>query len=404
MIAMGEVVTVSFEALLANKLRSLLTMLGVIIGIAAVITMVALGEGAQRSVEQRIRSLGTNVLTIRPGSTMAGGIDRGGSRLTVDDAEALAEAPVHIKAVAPEMQGALQVEYGNENALLSVTGSWPSYFEVNGYELDQGRLYTDEEDHARRRVAVLGALVGERLGLNSSASLLGQKLRIRGFTFEVIGVLKEKGSQGFMNPDEAIYLPLATTQYRVTGSDEVRSIAFQAASEAQTSEAMAEADRVLRREHRIATGEETDYTIRDQATLLSTFQETTQTFTFLLAGIAAISLLVGGIGIMNIMLVSVTERTREIGLRKAIGARRTDILAQFLIEALVLCLGGGAVGLAIGVAGSSALERFAGWKMAVTAESVAIAFGFAAAVGIFFGLWPARRAARLSPIESLRHE
>jgi putative ABC transport system permease protein len=400
---MGEVTRVAIDAVVANKLRSLLTMLGVIIGIASVITMVALGNGAQQSVQDRLGALGTNVLTVRNGQSFQGGVDRGSSRLTAEDAEALAADPHAIAAVAPEMESRLQVGLGAGNASLSVVGTWASYFGVNNHSLSAGRLFTDQENQGRRRVAVVGALVGQRLG-TPAASLIGQDVQIGGVPFEVVGVLAEKGAAGFANPDEAVYVPLATAQMRVMGSDRLRSIGVQAVDRGQMQAAMAEIDQVLRREHRIRPGEDADFDIRDQATLLSTFQETTKTFTFLLAGVAAVSLLVGGIGIMNIMLVSVTERTREIGLRKSLGARRRDVLLQFLIEALVICMGGGALGLALGAGGSMALQRMAGWNMAISASSLVLAFGFSAAVGVFFGIWPARRAASLAPIEALRYE
>jgi putative ABC transport system permease protein len=400
----AEITRVAFDAVVANKLRSLLTMLGVIIGIASVITMVALGEGAQQSVQSRLQGLGTNVLTVRPGQSFTGGVDRGSSRLTTEDAEALARDPKAIAAVAPEMESRLQVEQGTGNANLSVVGTWTSYFTVNNHAVSSGRLFTDEENRARRRVAVVGALVGERLGVGRTEALLGQTVRVRGIPFEVVGVLAEKGAAGFSNPDEAVYVPLATAQVRVMGSDRVRSIGVQAASEAEMPAAMTEIDQVLRREHRIRAGQEADFDIRDQATLLSTFQETTKTFTFLLAGVAAVSLVVGGIGIMNIMLVSVTERTKEIGLRKSLGAKRRDVLLQFLIESLVLCMTGGALGLALGTGGSLALQRLAGWSTSISPTAVVLAFAFSAAVGVFFGLWPARRAASLAPIEALRYE
>jgi putative ABC transport system permease protein len=398
-----EIFRVALEAIRANKLRSFLTALGIIIGIAAVITMVALGEGAQRTVQARLQGLGVNTLTVRPGQEFFGGVDRGEARLTAKDARGLLENPVAILDVSPEMQRRFQVEHGTANGNISIVGGWPSYFEIQNHQLASGRLFTDAEERGRRRVAVLGAAVGEILGTTSDA-LIGETIRIKGVPFQVIGTLQSKGSMGWQNPDDSIYIPLATAQFRVFGEERVQSIYVQAVSASQMDNALAEIDTVLRREHRIRPGQQSDFNVRNQTTLVQTFQETTRTFSFLLAGIALISLLVGGIGIMNIMLVSVTERTREIGVRKALGARRRDILLQFLIEALVLCLAGGGIGVLIGVGGAFSLQRVAGWNTAVSPDAILIAFLFSAAVGVFFGLWPARRAARLDPIEALRYE
>ncbi|HUH12207.1 MAG TPA: ABC transporter permease [Longimicrobiales bacterium] len=401
---LGETIAVALQAIRSNKLRAFLTMLGIIIGIAAVITMVALGEGAQRSVEERLQGMGTNVLTVRPGQNFYGGLDRGAARLTPRDAEALQRAGGAIAGVSPELERRQQVVYGRSNANVSIVAVWPSFFSINNHSLAAGRLFTPGEERGRRRLAVVGSQVGERLRLSSTAELLGSSIRIGGKSFEVVGVLEEKGSQGFDNPDERIYIPLATGQFRVFGTDWVRTINVQAAAPGRMDEAMASIDQVLRREHRIRPGEPSDFNVRDQAALVATFEDTARTFGVLLAGIAALSLLVGGIGIMNIMLVSVTERTKEIGVRKALGARSRDIMLQFLIESLVLCITGGAIGVMVGVGGALALQHIAEWNAAVAPSAVLVAFGFSAAVGLFFGLWPARRAARLDPIQSLRYE
>jgi putative ABC transport system permease protein len=400
----GEVLKVAFGAIRANKLRSFLTMLGIIIGIAAVIAMVALGSGAQRAVQERLSRLGTNVLTVRPGQQFAGGVDRGDNRLKIVDAEEVEKSQRYVLAVSPEMQRRFQVTFGSANAQLQAVGAWPSYFTINNDTLVAGRIFTRDEDRGRRRVAVLGAHVGDRMGGKDTRTLIGQSIQVRGIPFEVIGVLSEKGEQGWMNPDEIVYVPLSTAQFRVFGTDWVQQIDIQAVNEKSMDLAAAEVDRAIRRSHRIRPGEQSDFTVRNQTALLSTFQETTKTFTMLLAGIALVSLLVGGIGIMNIMLVSVTERTREIGVRKALGARRRDILLQFLIEALVLCTAGGVLGLALGVGAAYTMHKLAEWNTAISPTSAAVALIFSSAVGLFFGLWPARRAAGLDPIVSLRYE
>jgi putative ABC transport system permease protein len=401
----GEILMVALGAIRANKLRSILTMLGIVIGIAAVITMVALGEGAQRQVQERLQGLGTNVLTVSPGQQFMGGVDRGENRLTVDQVRALTANPTAIKAVSPEMSRNFQVEYGGRNASTSIVGVWPAYFGINNHTIVLGRIFTDGEDAGRRRVAILGALAGDKIGVDSRM-LLGREIRIKGIAFEVIGVLKEKGStSGFGgNPDERIYIPLSTAQYRIMGQDRVNNVSVQAVSATDMTKATIEIDRVLRRERRIAPGENSDFTIRNSATLLNTFEETTKTFTSLLAGISIVSLVVGGIGIMNIMLVSVTERTREIGVRKALGARKRDIMMQFLIESLVLCLAGGILGLVVGVISATTMSRTANWNTAISPDIVVISIAFSAFVGVFFGMWPARRAASLDPIISLRYE
>ncbi len=404
---LGEIFQVALQAIRANKLRSFLTMLGIIIGVGAVITMVALGSGAQKAVQARIQALGPTLLSLYPGQSFRGGIaimfDQRAS-LTVDDADALARDARYVKAVVPEMTRNLQVKRAGQNANVSVVGTTPNYAPVKNYTIAAGRMFTAGEDDARRRYAVLGSAIPEMFNANPAA-MIGQEIQIRGIPFEIIGVLSEKGSAGgFGNPDEQILIPLQTARYRILGTDRLRSITVDAVSVPQMTLTMIEIERVMRREHKIRPGGENDFQIRNQADILSTFQQTTETFTYLLAGIAAVSLLVGGIGIMNIMLVSVTERTREIGVRKALGATRFNIMFQFLVEALVLCLVGGVIGILFGSLGALVLSKLAHWNTAINAFAVLLAFIFSALVGLFFGIWPARRAASLDPIVALRYE
>jgi putative ABC transport system permease protein len=399
-----ETVLVAFGAIRANVLRSVLTMLGIVIGVAAVITMVALGTGAQVAVEEQIQALGTDLLSVYAGQSMRHGVASDNRvSLTTDDAEALALGAYALKAVIPELSRNQQIKFGNQNANVSVLATVSAYVDVNHYTVEAGRMFTRADNEAKRRVVVLGNAVPELLGGNGAA-MIGQQISIRGIPFEIIGLLSEKGAQGWQNPDEQVLIPLKTGQFRIFGSDRVRSITVQVMHPDSMTVAMIGIERVLRREHGIQPGAGNDFQIRNRTEFLATAQETTETFTFLLAGIAAVSLLVGGIGIMNIMLVSVTERTSEIGVRKALGARRRTILMQFLVEAVTLCMMGGVIGILLGTGGAVALARLQGWNTVVSANSVVLAFVFSAVVGVFFGLWPAQRAARMDPIEALRHE
>jgi len=403
-----ETLAVALEALRANKLRSFLTMLGIVIGVAAVIAMVALGRGAQQSVKERIASLGTTLLTVTPGQARGPGFVASSSDrapLMMDDSDAIDEHATFVTAVQPEISRSLQVVYGSRNTNTAVVGATANYLEVRRFTIDSGRMFSTAEDAARRRVAVVGPQVVSDLGVAAPAALVGENVRINGIQFEVIGVLASKGQgAGFANPDDQVLVPIQTARYRLIGNDHLRAINVLSPSEDDIPATMAEVRRILRREHRLRTGQDDDFTIRIQSDFLATLGETTQVFTYLLAGIAAVSLLVGGIGIMNIMLVSVTERTREIGVRKALGATQANILLQFLIEAVVLCLLGGTVGIGLGSGSAVFLRSAFQWNTSVGASSILIAFAFAAAVGVVFGVWPARRAAALDPIESLRYE
>jgi len=400
-----EIVMVAMGAVRANLLRSVLTTLGIVIGIAAVITMVALGEGAQQQIQAEINRMGTSVLTISPGQQRSFGVSRGDTELSIDDALALRVETGGLLTVSPEQQTYMQISYLRWNSRSRVVGVWPEYFNIYDHGLLHGRFFTQSEVQGRRRVAVLGYSASEDLGETPPEILLGETIQIRGIGFEVIGILVEKGGSGFLRPDENIFIPQSTAQYRVMGSrDRLNTIYAATETPEELDLAYAEIDRIMRREHRLRAGEDADFNIRNNADMLETFNETRQTFTMLLAGIAGISLLVGGIGIMNIMLVSVTERTREIGVRKALGATKKAIMTQFLVEALFLCVLGGLLGVAAGYGAAEAMSRFAEWETAVSPEAVAAAIGFSAAVGLFFGIWPARRAAALDPIDALRYE
>ncbi len=405
----GEIFNVALGALRANKLRSMLTMLGIVIGVAAVIAVIALGSGAQTAVKERITALGTTLLSVSPGQQFGrGGISSEGDRakLTMKDAAALEErGGSKLAAVQPEMSRNLQVQYTNKNTNTSIVATTANYLTVRNYELSAGRFFSSAEDNSKARLAVIGPEVLKNLGFESPEAIIDEAIRIRGIQFTVVGVLKSKGqSSPFNNPDDQVLIPLNTGRFRVLGTDRVRSISVLAPSETEIPNTMAEIERVLRREHKLRQGRPNDFTIRNQSDFLSTLGETTVVFTYLLSGIAAVSLLVGGIGIMNIMLVSVTERTREIGVRKALGATKFNILGQFLIEAVVLCLLGGLIGILVGGGIAAWLSNSFGWNTEISTASMVGAFAFSAIVGILFGVWPARRAAKLDPIMALRYE
>ncbi len=399
----SETFRIALSSIRSNLFRAALTMLGIIIGVGAVITMVALGTGAQRAIDEQMAALGGDILAIESSFWFSRGVARDQMTLTTGDAAALTVGTSHLDEVVPEINGRFQVKYGNRNINTGVIGMTPNYLDVHGFEVADGRMFTVADDSARRRVAVLAADVPGMLDTDAEG-IIGRSISIGTVPFEVIGVLAAKGSTGWRNPDDDVWIPLSTAQFRVTGNEIVQRISVLVEESSSVEQAMLEIERVLRREHGILPGRDNDFAMVNRKQFAESRQEATQIFTFLLAGIAGVSLVVGGIGIMNIMLVTVTERTREIGIRKALGATRGNILLQFLVESTTLCLMGGALGLVIGSTAATLLNRLAGWQTLVTAESAMMAFGFSAAVGIVFGIWPARRASQLDPIDALRHE
>ena len=396
----------AFRALQRNKMRSFLTMLGIIIGVGAVIAMLAIGQGAEYSVEQQISSLGTNVLIVFPGSQQSGGLRMGAgtsTTLTEDDALAIQRECPAVAFISPGTRSGGQVIAGNQNWATSIEGTGTDYLEIRKWGIAYGDFYTDADVKAAAKVCVLGQTVADALFPDSSP--IGQTIRIRSVPFKVLGVLTKKGQNAMgQDQDDNILAPYTTVKRRLTWYPYLRQILVSATSPTTISIAQQQISELLRMRHKIAPYDPDDFTIRNQADLANAANATTEILTILLASIASVSLLVGGIGIMNIMLVSVTERTREIGIRMSVGARGRDILTQFLIEALVLSLTGGIVGIIFGVVGSSTISSLAKWPTIITVFSIFLSFGFSIAIGIFFGFYPARKAAMLNPIDALRYE
>jgi putative ABC transport system permease protein len=394
---------VALKSLLANKLRSFLATLGIIIGVGAVISMLALAGGARKQIMDRVASMGTNLLIVSPGKGHSHGRS-GGSResLKIDDAIAIMAEVEGIAQMAPVAQGQGQIKYFNKNTQCAITGTTITYFPIRAFVIDKGRCFTELEAETMARVAVLGSVTAENLFGDNPA--LGETIKIKGINFVVVGVMKSKGDQGWSNPDDQAIVPYTTLMKQIAGVDSLREIDIQARDSQSLDKVLESITTVLRRRHRIQPGADDDFNVRNQAEILEVASDVTGTFTFLLGGIASISLLVGGIGIMNIMLVTVTERTREIGIRKAIGARDRDILLQFLFEALLLSGIGGFLGIAVGIGGAELIGRLTTFTPLVEPMSVALAFGVSASVGVFFGFYPAMRAAELDPIDALRYE
>ena len=396
----------AFRALQRNKMRSFLTMLGIIIGVAAVIAMLAIGQGAEYSVKQQINALGTNVLIVFPGSQQQGGLRMGAgtmTTLTEDDAAAIQKECPAVAFVSPGTRSGGQVIAGNLNWMSSVEGTGSDYLEIRKWSIEYGEFFSEQDVKSAAKVCILGKTVADILF--PDASPVGQSVRIRNVPVKVLGVLSKKGQNAMgQDQDDIILAPYTTVLRRLSHFPFLRQILVSATSQANIPVAEAQIRELLRMRHKIAAYDGDDFTIRNQTDLAATATATTEILTILLASIASVSLLVGGIGIMNIMLVSVTERTREIGIRMSVGARGRDILTQFLIEALVLSLLGGIIGILLGVIGSSAISSFAKWPTIITIFSIVLSFGFSIAIGIFFGFYPARKAALLNPIDALRYE
>ncbi len=401
-----ELILESLNSLTINKMRTSLAVLGIIIGIGSVIALISLGQGGQKAIENQIQSLGSNLLTVIPGSFSSSGVrgSAGSSNtLTLQDAQAIkADLSSLISDVSPELSNRSQVTAGRNNTNTQVFGVQSAYADVKKLTMQSGSFITTQEDVSLAKVVVLGPTVAESLFPNTDP--LGQNIRINNQTLRVIGVTQPKGGSGFNNPDDAIYIPLTTAQKQIFGKDYLSTISISVISEDQMVQAQDQVGYLLLKRHKLNSPQDADFTIMSQSDILSTASQATSIFTSLLGGIAAISLLVGGIGIMNIMLVTVTERTREIGLRKALGAKRKTVIAQFLIESIILTLAGGLIGLILGVSISYFLSTSLGFPFAISLNSLLLSVGVSAAIGIIFGWYPARKAARLQPIEALRYE
>jgi putative ABC transport system permease protein len=396
---------VGVSALTRNRMRLALTTLGIVIGVAAVIATLAIGQGARSAVQSQIRAMGANVMMVIPGTLTAGGarMGMGGvNTMTYDDLLAIRRECPAVESASAGVRAVGQAVFANQNWGTSIQGVTPEFFDIRQWPVDKGVLLTDSDVRGAAKVCVLGATVARELF--GDGNPVGETLRLREVPFKIVGVVQAKGSGGFGDQDDVVFVPLTTAQRKILGITFVHWINVSATSEAAVQEAFDQITDLLRQRHRIRPGGDQDFFIRTQLEIASTAEATSQVMTLLLASIAAVSLLVGGIGIMNIMLVSVTERTREIGIRRAIGARRADILLQFLVEASLLSLGGGALGVAIGVGAATLITQVARWPTLIEPGAVLLAFSFAAGIGLFFGFYPAHRASRLDPVEALRYE
>ncbi|HWZ54921.1 MAG TPA: ABC transporter permease [Verrucomicrobiae bacterium] len=396
----------ALRALARNKMRSALTMLGIIIGVGAVIAVVSIGQGAQYLVQQGIQAMGTNAVFIAAGSNRAGGVRQGYGgvkTLTVDDMDAILKEIPLIQQAAPALTSRQQVVYGNQNWNTSITGTAPNYFEIRTWPVQAGSAFSDEEVDIAANVCVLGTTVEKILFADENP--IGKTIRIGNLPFRVDGVLESKGQNVTgQDQDDVIFAPYTTVQRKISGITWLQFIAASAVSQEASLAAVGPITSLLRERHRIRAGDDDDFLIRTQADIADLQNQTQATMTYLLGGIASVSLLVGGIGIMNIMLVSVTERTREIGVRMAVGATEDDVRSQFLVEAVTLSMLGGFIGIIFGLVGSALISNFLSWPTLISGKAIVAAVIFSAAVGIFFGYYPAHKAAQLDPIEALRYE
>jgi putative ABC transport system permease protein len=397
-----ESITTALDSIRANLLRSLLTTIAIVIGTASVIAMVGIGSSAQRAIDDSITNSSARTLVVYP-SRGRGSQNISTAPLSISDADALMKDKEIKWRVAPEIRGSQSLKFQNESISTQVIGARYDYLSIQGYEIDGGEFFTERDDLARKRYAVLGSSVGTELKTSSKA-LIGKDIDLGGVTFKVIGVVASEGSSGWSNPDEQIYIPLLTASDRVFGRDRVDAIRVEVPNTYTPEEAMISIERVLRREHDIGPGEENNFRINDWAQFTDLQKQATAIFATLLIGIAGISLMVGGIGVMNIMLVSVTERTREIGLRKALGATHKAILLQFIIEAVTLCIIGGIIGVIFGSCLYFLVTVFQDWVFTIPVSAIIGSVMFSAFVGLFFGIWPARKAAQLEPAVALRYE
>lgn len=409
MINIPSTLRISLRALRVNKMRSALTMLGIIIGVGAVIAMLAVGTGASKKIAEQISSMGSNLLMVLPGATTAGGVRMGAGTqptLTLSDADAIQKESPAVSDVAPVLNGVAQVVYGHQNWSTGVVGTTPNMLNVRDWPLAVGRPFTQQDVKSATKVCLLGQTVVDNLF--GYMDPVGQIIRIKKIPFTVIGALSSKGqTPAGQDQDDTIYIPVTTAQKKLFGTSfpgMVRIIMVKAKSAEDLISAERQINELLRQRHRIGQKQENDFTVRNLTQMMQTAEQSARVMTLLLGAIASVSLLVGGIGIMNIMLVSVTERTREIGIRMAVGAKTLDIRLQFIIEALTLSLIGGIIGIIIGISGSKIISMLAGWPTIVDPLSILLAFGFSGLVGIFFGFYPAYKASLLSPIDALRYE